>query len=178
MSDVHQKLIEKFKDEPFSIIDERGTILNKTHLSSMGYATHVPYSVVGLDDLLTSINELVHEKEDLEKENEQLQIQIESCRNQQIRQANKIHEILKEKEQLKQSIHNKMDSDAYWEKKAKQRVQELEKENGRLKTLKRCYQNNLESYVEALHEEYDKADGELKAALSVVLSKKYDCEEL
>ena len=55
---------------------------------------------------------------------------------------------------------------------------QLKEENKRLKTLKRCYYNNLESYVEALHEEYDKADGDLKAALSVVLSKKYNCEEL
>ena len=60
---MRQKLIDKFKDEPFSVIDERGTILNKTHLSSMGYATHVPYSIVGLYDLLTSINKLAHEHE-------------------------------------------------------------------------------------------------------------------
>ena len=61
--DARKKLIEEFKNEPFSVIDERGTILNKTHLSSMGYATHVPYSVVGLYDLLKSVNKITHQYE-------------------------------------------------------------------------------------------------------------------
>lgn len=69
-----QKLIEKFKDEPFSVIDENGTILNKTHLSSMGYATHVPYSVVGIHDLLSSINKLAHEHELFKTELERLDL--------------------------------------------------------------------------------------------------------
>ena len=41
----------------------------------------------------------------------------------------------KENEQLKQSIDNLMDSDAWWEKKATERVEELEKENEQLKKI-------------------------------------------
>ena len=44
-----------------------------------------------------------------------------------------LNELVEENEQLKQSIDNLMDSDAWWEKKAKQRVEELEKENEQLK---------------------------------------------
>lgn len=38
-----------------------------------------------------------------------------------------------ENEQLKESLENKMESDAYWEQKAKERVNKLEKENEELK---------------------------------------------
>ena len=47
--------------------------------------------------------------------------------------TNEVVELLNENEQLKQSLTNKMDSDAYWEKKAIQRIKKLENENELLK---------------------------------------------
>ncbi|MBR0059623.1 MAG: hypothetical protein IJP99_09870 [Methanobrevibacter sp.] len=47
--------------------------------------------------------------------------------------TNELNRLADENEQLKQSLHNKMDSDAWWEKKATERVEELEKENEQLK---------------------------------------------
>ena len=44
-----------------------------------------------------------------------------------------LEDLIKENEQLKQSLNNKMDSDAYWEKKAIQRIKKLENENELLK---------------------------------------------
>ena len=45
----------------------------------------------------------------------------------------KYKKVVDENEQLKQSLTNKMDSDAYWEKKAIQRIKKLENENELLK---------------------------------------------
>jgi archaellum component FlaC len=47
--------------------------------------------------------------------------------------VNVVNYIVDENEQLKQSLQNKMDSDAYWEKKAKEKIKELETEIKRLK---------------------------------------------
>lgn len=44
-----------------------------------------------------------------------------------------LNELIEENEQLKQSIDNLMDSDAWWGKKATERVEELEEENEQLK---------------------------------------------
>ena len=69
-----------------------------------------------------------------------------------------LNELVEENEQLKQSIDNLMDSDAWWEKKAKQRVEELEKENEKLKTELKGMEELLNSYRKTI-----KHDAELLA---------------
>ena len=49
------------------------------------------------------------------------------------RLCDNLNELFDENEQLKQSLKNKMESDDYWEQKAKERVNKLEKENEQLK---------------------------------------------
>jgi len=58
-----------------------------------------------------------------------------------------LNDFYEENEQLKQSINNLMDSNDWWEKKAKQRVQELEKENEQLKSILSDTVDHLESRI-------------------------------
>ena len=91
-----------------------------------------------VDDKNVNILQMVEIANQVVIENEQLKSNInirDEC----------IIEFQEENESLKQSLANKMDSDAWWEKKAKQRVEELEKENEELK-------KELDSYKPVIFE--------------------------
>ena len=65
-----------------------------------------------------------------------------------------------ENEQLKQSLSNKMDSDAYWEQKAKQRVKKLETENKQLKKELNSYKPLIFESEKGYVTLYEKKNGD------------------